>query len=164
MRSAVSCAFWGMASMPRPSLLIIAGILMMFMAARASAQKPEEKPAEKSTEKSGDKSDKAHGQNWRTRNKIHRDGRDHFVEAGRRHAEGQRFLCGVQERRCDRRGKASGDIYLQLRAGVGFNLAASWRFRSAPRGNGRRRRIASAALQAGGQRILVAGHDGFSFY
>src|SRR6266849_2171737 len=59
MRSAVSCAFWGMASMPRPSLLIIAGILMMFMAARASAQKPEEKPAEKSTEKSGDKSDKA---------------------------------------------------------------------------------------------------------
>jgi hypothetical protein len=48
-----------MASMPRPSLLIIAGILMMFMAARASAQKPEEKPAEKSTEKSGDKSDKA---------------------------------------------------------------------------------------------------------
>ena len=48
-----------MASMPRPSLLIIAGILMMFMAARASAQKPEEKPAEKSTEKSGDKADKA---------------------------------------------------------------------------------------------------------
>src|SRR5229473_1547232 len=49
----------GMATMPRPSLLIIAGILMMFMAARASAQKPEEKPAEKSAEKSGDKTDKA---------------------------------------------------------------------------------------------------------
>jgi carboxypeptidase C (cathepsin A) len=38
--------------------LIIAGILMMFMAARASAQKPQEKPAEKSTEKSGEKPDK----------------------------------------------------------------------------------------------------------
>src|SRR5258705_2409579 len=59
MRSAVSCAFWGMVSMPRPSRLIIAGILMMLMAARASAQKPEEKPADKSMEKSGDKADKA---------------------------------------------------------------------------------------------------------
>src|SRR2546426_9475377 len=48
-----------MASMPRLTFLIIAGILVMFTAARAGAQKPEEKPAEKSAEKSGDKSDKA---------------------------------------------------------------------------------------------------------
>src|SRR3989454_8340041 len=48
-----------MASMPRLTFLIIAGILVMFTAARASAQKPEEKPTEKSAEKSGDKSDKA---------------------------------------------------------------------------------------------------------
>src|ERR1700747_1012865 len=45
----------GMASMLRPTLLIIAEIFMMFTAPHASAQKPEEKPAEKS----GDKSDKA---------------------------------------------------------------------------------------------------------
>src|SRR5258705_4664466 len=45
--------------MARPTLLIIAGILVMFTAARISAQKPEEKPAEKAAEKSGDKSDKA---------------------------------------------------------------------------------------------------------
>src|SRR5258707_7040100 len=44
-----------MASMLRPTLLIIAGIFMMFTAQQASAEKPEEKPAEKS----GDKSDKA---------------------------------------------------------------------------------------------------------
>jgi carboxypeptidase C (cathepsin A) len=37
--------------MARPTLLIIAGILVMFTAARGSAQKPEEKPAEKSAEK-----------------------------------------------------------------------------------------------------------------
>src|ERR1700747_721700 len=45
----------GMASMLRPTLLIIAEIFMMFTAPHASAQKPEEKPAEKA----GDKSDKA---------------------------------------------------------------------------------------------------------
>src|SRR5258706_11020812 len=45
--------------MARPTLLIIAGILVMFTAARISAKKPEEKPAEKAAEKSGDKSDKA---------------------------------------------------------------------------------------------------------
>src|ERR1700747_3386217 len=45
----------GMASMLRPTLLIIAEIFMMFTAPHAAAQKPEEKPAEKA----GDKSDKA---------------------------------------------------------------------------------------------------------
>src|SRR6266446_4399355 len=44
-----------MALMPRLTLLIVAGIFMMFTAPHASAQKPEEKPAEKA----GDKSDKA---------------------------------------------------------------------------------------------------------
>src|SRR5882724_7156806 len=45
--------------MARPTSLMIAGILVMFTAARGSAQKPEEKPAEKSSEKSGEKADKA---------------------------------------------------------------------------------------------------------
>src|SRR6201993_689973 len=45
--------------MARPTLLSIAGILLAFTAAHASAQKPAEKPAEKSAEKSDDKSDKA---------------------------------------------------------------------------------------------------------
>src|SRR5258708_22203346 len=48
--------------MRRPALLMIAGILMMFAAARSSAQKteekPAEKPAEKTADKAGDKSDK----------------------------------------------------------------------------------------------------------
>src|SRR6267378_2703176 len=44
-----------MASMLRLTLLIIAGIFMMFTAPQASAQKPEKKPEEKS----GDKSDKS---------------------------------------------------------------------------------------------------------
>src|SRR5882757_3151041 len=48
--------------MRRPALLMIAGFLMMFAAARCSAQKteekPAEKPAEKTTDKAGDKSDK----------------------------------------------------------------------------------------------------------
>src|SRR5260370_16458215 len=48
-----------MGATPRRTLLHIAGILVMFTAVHASAQKPEEKPAEKSAEKSGDKSDKA---------------------------------------------------------------------------------------------------------
>src|SRR5258708_34327567 len=48
--------------MRRSGLLMIAGILMMFAAARCSAQKteekPAEKPAEKAADKAGDKSDK----------------------------------------------------------------------------------------------------------